>query len=177
MAVGEEHDIDTLSTWLVDAGFEHVEQVDQGGEFARRGGIVDILPLGSAQPLRIEFFGDVIDSIRRFDLDSQRSTDQLGRCVVGGVKAGLEAGQGATLLDYLPDDAIVCMLDPAETVELAGQIYDRSRGIGGRVAKAMLEPEDVLSQLGRFTLVELSVFGGGSRSMRTRTKTARRPAT
>jgi transcription-repair coupling factor (superfamily II helicase) len=165
LACGDEHDIESLQAWLVDAGLERVEQVDQGGEFARRGGIVDIFPLGTSQPVRIEFFGDVIESIRRFDLDSQRSTDQLGRLVVSGVSAGLDDGPGgagaASLLSYLPRDAIVCMTEPAETIELARQLWQRSRGIAGRVAKAMLDPEDVLTQLAPFALAELSAFGAG----------------
>ena len=168
LAGGDERDIESLQAWLVDAGFERVEQVDQGGEFARRGGIVDIFPLGTSQPVRIEFFGDVIESIRRFDLDSQRSTDQLGRFIVSGVSAGLDDGPGggagaASLLSYLPRDAIVCMTEPAETIELARQLWQRSRGIAGRVAKAMLDPEDVLTQLAPFALAELSAFGGGDR--------------
>ncbi len=170
LAAGDERDIESLQAWLIDAGFEHVEQVDQGGEFARRGGIVDIFPLGTSQPVRIEFFGDVIESIRRFDLDSQRSTDQLGRFVVSGVSAGLDDGNGGgspaggatSLLSYLPGDAIVCMIAPAETIELARQLWQRSRGIAGRVAKAMLDPDDVLTQLAPFALAELSAFGGAA---------------
>ncbi len=167
LTTGQDHDIEELSSWLVDASFERVEQVDQGGQFARRGGIVDIFSLGAPQPVRIEFFGDVIESIRRFDLDTQRSTDQLGRYTVSGVSAGLDepdepsSSAPTTLLSYLPDDAIVCMIDPTGTLELAQQFWQRSRDITGRVARAMLDPEDVLTDLGRFSLVELSAFGPG----------------
>jgi len=164
LAAGGEQDIDALCAWLLDAGFERVEQVDQQGEFARRGGIVDILPAGAAQPVRVEFFGDEIDSIRRFDLDTQRSTDQLGRYTVTRLAPGLDGPQKATtsLLSYLPDDAVVCMIEPAEVIELAGQLYDRTRGLGGKIAAAMQSPEEVFRGIARLPLVELTAFQKGT---------------
>jgi len=165
LEIGAEHDIDALCAWLVDAGFERVDQVDQQGEFARRGGIVDVFPSGAGQPVRAELFGDEIESIRHFDLDTQRSTEQLGRYTVTGLSAGLDAADDRTthLLSYLPDGAIVCLIEPEAVTELAGQLYDRTRDIEGRVAAAMLRPEDVLTQFGRFALLELSPFGGDGR--------------
>jgi len=158
LAVGDEHDIGDLTAWLVDAGFERVEQVDQQGEFARRGGIVDIFPAGMAQPVRVEFFGDQVDSIRRFDLDTQRSTDQLGRYTVAGLAAGIESGRTTSLLGYLPDDAIVAMVEPNEVVELAQQLYDRTRDLGGKIAASLHAPEDLWPALARLALVELHTF-------------------
>jgi len=162
LAVGDERDIEDLAGWLVDAGFERVEQIDQQGEFARRGGIVDIFPAGTAQPVRIEFFGDQIDSIRRFDLDTQRSTDQLGRYTVTGLAVGLEYGETTHLLGYLPDDAIVCMIEPSQVAEVAAQLYDRTRDLESKVAAAMHSPEDLWPALARLALVELTAFTGRS---------------
>ena len=161
LALGDERNIDALSAYLLDAGFEHVDRVDQPGEFACRGGIVDILPAGAAQPVRLEFFGDRIESIRRFDLDTQRSTDQLGRYTVTRLAVGLdEPGSAGSLLDYLPDGTIVCMVEPTEIVELAGKLYDRTRDLGGKVASVTRNPADVFSGLVRLALVELAAFAG-----------------
>ncbi len=160
LATGEQRDVEALCEWLVDAGFERVDQVDQQGQFARRGGIVDVFPMGSSEPVRAEFFGDEIESLRRFDLDTQRSTDQLGRYTVTGLDAGLDdAGSAGSLLDYLPGDAIVCVVEPQEVAELAGQLWSRTRGLDGRVAGAMLDPEDVFPRLSRLALLEVGTFG------------------
>lgn len=70
---GEESNRDELLTKLVTLGYLHVPLVEDRGTFAVRGGIVDIFPPGFDQPVRIEFFGDFVDTIRTFDPLSQRS--------------------------------------------------------------------------------------------------------
>ena len=123
----EELDPHELMAWLVDAGFERVDQVDQQGEFARRGGIVDIFPPGANLAVRIEFFGDEIDSIRRFDLDTQRSVDTVEGYVVTGFSAGRQGPgeQTTTLLSYLPPETLVCVLEPGEVITLGQELYRR----------------------------------------------------
>ncbi|WPD19151.1 transcription-repair coupling factor [Thermaerobacter composti] len=69
---------DALLARLVAAGYQRVEQVERPGELAARGGIVDVYP-PAGEPLRIEFFGDEIESLRRFDPTTQRSTERLDR--------------------------------------------------------------------------------------------------
>ena len=71
--VGQEHRLDRMNSHFVDVGFERVPMVDGIGQFSVRGGIVDIYPLGVEHPLRLEFFGDEVDSIRQFDISTQRS--------------------------------------------------------------------------------------------------------
>lgn len=70
-------DLEQLSTQLVEMGYEKVSQVEGYGQFAIRGGIVDIFPLTEESPVRIELWGDEIDSIRMFDVQSQRSIENL----------------------------------------------------------------------------------------------------
>jgi transcription-repair coupling factor (superfamily II helicase) len=76
---GEKRRIDELRQGLQKAGYHCVSQVLMRGEFTVRGSLLDIFPMGSETPYRIDFFDDVIDSIRQFDPDTQRSTEKLER--------------------------------------------------------------------------------------------------
>jgi len=113
--------------WLVDAGFERADQVDQPNEFARRGGIVDVFPTGAGQAIRVEFFGDRIESIRRFDLDTQRSIEKIDAFDLTGTAAGRNTDPDETthLGAYLDDETIVCTVEPQAVFELASDIYRR----------------------------------------------------
>src|ERR1019366_1814478 len=66
-----------LAELLVDAGFSREDPVDEHGEFALRGGILDLFPAGEAQPVRLEFIGDTIESMRRYDPATQRSVASI----------------------------------------------------------------------------------------------------
>ena len=74
---GQRLDLEELSRWLVEAGFQAMSTVELPGEFSVHGGIVDILAVDWTSPVRIELFGDEVDSIRRFDPASQRSLERL----------------------------------------------------------------------------------------------------
>ncbi len=73
---------DSLLRRCIDMGYSVVAMVQQPGQLARRGGLVDIWPTADAEPLRIEWFGDELDSLRRFDASSQRSEHPLQRVVI-----------------------------------------------------------------------------------------------
>lgn len=73
LKTGQTLDIGRLKTDLVDAGYNHVSHVVAAGEFAVRGGIVDLFPMGSEMPYRIDLFDNEIDSIKTFDTDTQRT--------------------------------------------------------------------------------------------------------
>ena len=80
---GDEHNLDELVARWVAMGYRIAPTVEEPGELNRRGGIVDIFPPGDELPLRIEFFGDEIDSLRRFDPITQRSEAQVRAVMVG----------------------------------------------------------------------------------------------
>src|SRR4029078_6893544 len=71
-----------LGELLVDAGFRREDPADEHGEFAVRGGIVDIFPAGEAQPVRLEFIGDPIESLRQYDPSTQRSVATIDQIVI-----------------------------------------------------------------------------------------------
>jgi transcription-repair coupling factor (superfamily II helicase) len=79
LAKGDRFALPTFRSRLIEAGYVSVGQVTSPGEFAVRGSLLDVYPMGAAMPLRIDLFDDVIEAIRRFDPDTQRSLDLLER--------------------------------------------------------------------------------------------------
>jgi transcription-repair coupling factor (superfamily II helicase) len=82
LKVREEAPLDDLAAHLESVGYERRDPVEMVGEYSIRGGILDVFPPEQDQPVRIEFFGDEIESIRRFDAESQRSIHKLNECVL-----------------------------------------------------------------------------------------------
>ncbi len=76
---GEEFSMETAKELLTAMGYERCGQVEQGGQFCVRGGILDVFPLTEENPVRVELWGDEVDSIRSFDAESQRSVERLQR--------------------------------------------------------------------------------------------------
>ncbi len=77
LKVGMEFDLEELAVKLIAMGFRRVTLVEEVGDFALRGGLVDFFSPGFDAPVRVEFFGDEIDTIRQFDVGSQRTTERL----------------------------------------------------------------------------------------------------
>jgi transcription-repair coupling factor (superfamily II helicase) len=82
LAEGDELDMHNLLQQLVENGFVRTDLVGEAGEFAFRGGILDLFPPNTPSPVRIELFGDTVDSLRWFDIESQRSEDESGPVTV-----------------------------------------------------------------------------------------------
>lgn len=106
LRVGGEYPLQELTAALDAADFDRVEQVTARGEWSLRGGILDVFPLQSPWPLRIEFFGDEAESIRAFDVDSQLSFRKLE-----SAELVLDEPPADTLLGDLitPQDWVVCL--------------------------------------------------------------------
>jgi len=146
LAVGAELDPQALLARLVALGYERLPEVEAVGHFARRGGILDVWPASSPDPLRLEFDGDRIVSLRRFDPGTQRSREQLGTATLlpRHEIAGTPDGDGdapGMLLDYLPEDALVLLDDPGalrargvEFERLLARGHEEMRADHGRLA-------------------------------------------
>ena len=99
---GVEIDPIALAGILVDGGYERQDPVDEHGEFSVRGGILDVYPAGEGSPVRIEFVGDSVESIRRFDPGTQRSIETLDQFQIVPVREPQATGPAtATIFDYL----------------------------------------------------------------------------
>ncbi len=108
---GETLAIAALAARLEKAGFERVSTAAQRGHYAVRGGIIDISPWQTALPVRLEFFGDEIESIRSYDPDSQRSVETLESC-----ELGLDDGSGgneASVRDHFTGDTVFLSIEDA----------------------------------------------------------------
>jgi transcription-repair coupling factor (superfamily II helicase) len=84
LAVGQQQAPHELAEWLVERGYTRLDQVESPGDFALRGEILDIWPPAEVEPYRVDFFGDTIESIRRFEVSSQRSEEELPLIRVAG---------------------------------------------------------------------------------------------
>jgi len=82
LEVGEEVDRERLLLRLVEGGYERVPSVSAPGQFSVRGGILDVFPFTEELPIRVEFWGDVVESLRRFDVSSQRSVEGTEEALV-----------------------------------------------------------------------------------------------
>ena len=101
---------------LLEQNYRSVEIVDKKGEFSSRGGIIDFFPVTSENPLRLELFGDQIESIRYFNLSTQRSILKLTDYTLLPSRELIADGSSnysySTIFDYLPDDLIVLQNEP-----------------------------------------------------------------
>lgn len=130
ISVGQTLDPEELVRWLVEQEFERVTAIELPGEFSMHGGILDVFPHAESEPLRIEFFGDEIESIRRFEVESQRRVADLrtvGLTVVrppGAARSDDEDSQPkkaappddetAHLVDCLPPGSWIALVELAE---------------------------------------------------------------
>lgn len=79
LAIGEKFEIDKFQQRLVQSGYVHVPQVMDHGDFAIRGSIIDVFPMGASKPFRIDLFDDEIETLRIFDTETQRSTESINQ--------------------------------------------------------------------------------------------------
>ena len=102
---------------LIKNEFERVTTVETEGQFSIRGGIVDIFPFTVDKPIRIELFGDSIESIRLFDVETQVSTDVLDYIDINLTGISSTTKENGCILDYLPEGCIVAIQDVVELSE------------------------------------------------------------
>jgi transcription-repair coupling factor (superfamily II helicase) len=113
LVVGEAPGLEALITWLVEWGYVREGQVERPGEFAARGGIVDVYPPAGMGPVRVEFLGDEVESIRGFELTSQSSVSRMDEVTLlparefphqqAGIEAALERLRGLDYSGCLPE--------------------------------------------------------------------------
>ena len=144
---GAAHPLAALGRRLEEMGFDRTHTVREVGDYAIRGGIVDLFPFGHPAPLRIELWGDEVESVRRFDALTQRSTEPLESVDVLPValRSSETAGdvERRALVETLPPTALALILDPEGGVRARARLWDEVRDARKRVG-AGAEPAESL---------------------------------
>lgn len=136
IAKGMQLDRDELQDKLFDMGFEHVDYVYEPGQYALRGSILDVFSFSSEKPYRVDFFGDDVDSIRQFDVDSQLSTSECDSIVIVPELGASDDGNCVTLFDFLQRDTIIAARDMELSAGLIENIV-KDLGDSGSVSARM----------------------------------------
>lgn len=115
LAVGSTVDLAETEKWLRENGFQEVDYVYDPGHFAVRGSILDIYGYSCEEPFRIDFFGDEIESIRTFNIETQLSESKHDRISITSNVS--QQGKGESLLDYIPADSLLWVRDADYTLQ------------------------------------------------------------
>ena len=139
--VGDKISIEVLEQELVDAAFTRVDFVYEPGQYSVRGGIVDVFSYSESKPYRLDFFGDEVDSIRRFNISSQLSSDKLDRVeIIPDLNAGVPAAAKVSLARFAGADAAWWFYD-------ADFVFRRVNDVRRKTLADMERPEEIDSLL------------------------------
>ena len=180
--VGESVDVDELLRWMIERGFERVPAIELPGEVCVHGGIVDVYPPDADDPLRLEFFGDELESLRWFDVETQRTIETLQEvcltvCGTGDVgrtgtparlktiDADLESlesesgksAQPTSLTEHLPHGSWIALIELPELVDEARQYRERLSDATG-----LSTFESVIARLTDFANVTIAPIAADS---------------
>ena len=170
VSVGAVMEMQALVVRLSGMGYERTSLVERVGQFAARGGIVDVWPIDGELPIRIEFWDDEVDTIRQFDPESQRSVGEVDSFTVypaSDIKKSDEMKSG--ILDYFDSERTLFVLDePARLAERGDQVYGefaesiKRRKESGMDLEDQIEAlrntEDAAKKLQTLHTIALSVF-------------------
>ncbi len=145
-----------LAEWLGARGWSLVDAIEKPGTFARRGGILDLFAPDWERPVRIELDGDQIDSLRTFDIVSQRSVAPLERIDLTALAGEVGHDRATRLTDVVPARSWWVLVEPLELAEEGRRLVRR---LGER---QVFDPEETMERIYRFPSVTLAGIAGAS---------------
>ena len=159
IGVGDSLPVEELTSWLLERGMMRAEVVEVPGEFSLRGGIFDVFPTDATEPVRIEFFGDEVESIRPFDAESQRSLDRWDNVTLT-IPPSYDEKNRASFgppTDFFPDGTWVALLEPAD-------LREEGRHYLGRIddPRGLYSVESTFERLIRFPSIAVSTLAADS---------------
>ncbi|MCO5241628.1 MAG: transcription-repair coupling factor [Chitinophagaceae bacterium] len=138
---GDRIQVNELLSQFVDYGFERTDFVYEPGQFALRGGILDIYSFGNEKPYRVELFGNDVDSIRIFDPETQLSERKLLQVtIIPNVDIRFDSGEKVSLLEFLPQNTVVWVQD-WDVVKEKLQVQEEDLAIFFRVQETAVKPQ------------------------------------
>ncbi len=154
--INETVDLTETIKWLRENGFEEVDYVYDPGHFAVRGSILDIFGYSHELPFRIDFFGDEIDSIRTFNIETQLSEQRLNEIAVTSNVA--QQSHGESLLDFISPSTLIAVRDASFTTDRIRAIATESFSDNALIAnegdknamRQVVDAEDFASRFGQF---------------------------
>jgi transcription-repair coupling factor (superfamily II helicase) len=169
LSIGEKYTLDFLDEVFIEYGFHKVDFVYEPGQYAVRGGIVDVFSFSFDHPYRIEFFGDEVDSIRKFDPISQLSVNKMTRAVVVPNIGDQSLHESVEpIFNFIPADTRIWLTDAKRTEKHLAKTMERAESAFERVSDSLkftapdelfIAPEKLLPLLSPFHVVE---FDGGT---------------
>lgn len=148
LSVGQTIDVRDVVKNLLDYGFSEVDYVYEPGQFARRGSIIDVFSFSCEYPFRIDFFGDDIDSIRTFEVDTQLSNERREQInIVPELTMCKE--KKIPVLDFLPENTVIALRDMQYVGERIDAIYEE-----GFSKQAMAEKMETATEMERDEIIE-----------------------
>jgi len=158
---GDRVDPTELAHWLAEGGYERHDAAEEPGQFAIRGGILDVFAPGAPEPVRLDFFGDEVEKITAVDLETMGSDRALDAAELTIAEPGERLAKIATVppVEILPDGAPVILAETLEIVEQGRGWFERASDPAG-----LIGPPAVLSALEKRTggLVELNQYSPGT---------------
>ncbi|MBM4094240.1 MAG: DEAD/DEAH box helicase, partial [Planctomycetes bacterium] len=151
LAAGGRLDVEELRAWLVRHAFQATTAVELPGEFAIRGGIIDIFAAEWDQPVRIELCGDDVESIRRFDPATQRSTEAVAEVAITVVRA--DGRSPVALPAHVPERTWFLLIEPDRMMVEADRYHERLDA-----AQRFLSPREVNQAILRFPVAMASAL-------------------
>lgn len=168
LELGKEYPSQEILMRLIQAGYERVDTVTRPGHLSVRGGIIDIFPAGDSEPCRMEFFGDTIDTMRRFDLNTQRSGKNETQVLITPADELRGDHLQSTIIDYLPMSSCILFDEPRECYQLMQRLARRYQGFAKEARKEdegypelnILDRNTFDSGIARHRLIYHSFFPG-----------------
>lgn len=128
--VGQQYDQRKVLETLTEFGYERTDQVDALGQFCLRGDILDVYPINSNKPVRIEWFDDEIDAVRSFDLDNQRSIQSFAKVKIVPLVIKEDSEYSASVFDYCTENTIVIIDEPVKTFSMLEKLDKENKAYG-----------------------------------------------